>query len=196
MSKSKKYPARIPRFAQGIRVQETRTGAPRPWWARKWLSSIEPAGFGGRLARGRAYAISGQVEEIEIKGPEVSAKVVGTRPDLYLVSLTFKAPEPDALSRIARAIAAEPILAARLFADDLPTEIESIFRSEGCNLFPGGRLPEGGYDMTARCSCPDWAKTCKHVCAALLVLGEEVARRPLTLLELRGLVPEDICPEP
>jgi len=29
----------------------------------------------------------------------------------------------------------------------------------------------------------------------LLLLGEEVARRPLTLLELRGIFPEDLCDE-
>ena len=46
--------------------------------------------------------------------------------------------------------------------------------------------------MTTACTCPDYANPCKHVLAALLVLGEEIARRPLTLLELRGVEEEEL----
>ena len=49
--------------------------------------------------------------------------------------------------------------------------------------------------MTSACSCPDYANPCKHVLAALLVLGEEIARRPSTLLALRGIWPEDLVDE-
>ena len=44
------------------------------------------------------------------------------------------------------------------------------------------------------CSCPDWAKPCKHLAAVLLLLGEEIAHRPLALLSLRGIEPDDIFP--
>ena len=37
MSKSKRYPVRVPRYAAGIRMQETRGGA-RSWWARRWAA--------------------------------------------------------------------------------------------------------------------------------------------------------------
>ena len=49
--------------------------------------------------------------------------------------------------------------------------------------------------MTTACSCPDYANPCKHVAAVLLVLGEEIARRPLTLLELRGVGEEELYEE-
>ena len=49
--------------------------------------------------------------------------------------------------------------------------------------------------MTTKCSCPDYANPCKHAAAALLILGEEIARRPMTLLELRGILMEDLCDE-
>ena len=63
----------------------------------------------------------------------------------------------------------EPMLAARLLADDMPTEVESIFRAAGFDLFPGGKLGPGKYDMTSACSCPDYANPCKHVAAVMLL---------------------------
>ena len=123
----------------------------------------------------------------------------GTRPEPYAVNVFFRIPEGAARERIVAALRAEPMLVARILADDLPTEVEEIFRAEGCCLFPGGRLPdENGrrrYDMTTSCTCPDYANPCKHSSAVLLVLGEEIARRPATLLELRGITMEELYDE-
>ena len=195
MSRKKKYPVRIPRYAAGIRAQELRTGAGRSWWARRWMQTMERMGLGARLGRGRNYAMSGQVTEMKIAGPEVSASVVGTRPDPYAVKISFRAPEGEARERIVRKIKSEPMLVARLLVDDLPTEVEMVFRDEGLDLFPGGKLAPGRYDMTTSCSCPDYANPCKHSSAVLMILGEEVARRPATLLELRGITMEELCDE-
>ena len=156
---------------------------------------MERMGLGARLGRGRNYAVSGQVVSLSIEGPRVEAKVVGTRPDPYDVSIVFRAPEGAVRSEIVAALRAEPMLVARLLADDLPTEVEAAFRSRGLDLFPGGKLGEGRYDMTTKCSCPDYANPCKHSSAALLLLGEEVARRPATLLELRGIAMEELADE-
>ena len=191
MSK-KSFPARIPRYVAGIRAQETRTGARRSWWASKWLSVLEGMGLKNRLGRGRNYAASGQVASFRMEGPHIEAEVVGTRQEPYRVTIDFRMPEGDARKRIVAALRAEPMLVARMLADDMPMEVESIFRSAGFDLFPGGKLAPGKYDMTTACSCPDYANPCKHVAAVLLVLGEEIARRPLTLLELRGVEEEEL----
>lgn len=194
MSK-KRYPIRIPRFAAGIRAQELRSGSGRSWWAKRWLAAVEPMGFGGRLARGRNYALSGQITEMKMGGPHVRATVVGTRPDPYFVSIDFRTPDAAAHKRIVARLRSEPMLLARLFADDMPTEVEAVFREEGLDLFPGGKLGQGRYDVTTECTCPDWANPCKHSCAVMMILGEEVSRRPFTLLELRGLAAEELCDE-
>jgi uncharacterized Zn finger protein len=193
MSK-KRYPVRTPRYAAGIRAQETRGGV-RSWWAKRWLEAVEPMGIGGRLARGRNYAASGQVVSLSIEGPSVTASVVGARPDPYRVSITFRTPGEEALGKIAAALKAEPMLLARLLADDLPLEVERMFREAGTGLFPGGKIAPGRYDVTTSCSCPDYANPCKHACAVMLLLGEEAARRPMTLLELRGLATEELFDE-
>ena len=194
----KRYPLRIPRQAAGIRAQESRCGSGRSWWAKRWLEVLERMGLGSRLGRGKNYAMSGQVVSLEIEGGKVFAKVQGTRPDPYEVVLDFRAPDAAAHGRIVARLRSEPILVARLLADDLPLEVEAAFKAEGCDLFPGGKLPEGSgrrYDMVSDCSCPDYANPCKHVSAVLLLLGEEIARRPLTLLALRGVSEEDLVDE-
>ena len=191
MSK-KHYPVRIPRYAAGIRAQESRSGGARTWWARRWLEVLERMGLGARLGRGKHYAVSGQVTGMRFEGPHVEAQVVGTRPDPYRVTIDFRVPEGAAREAIVARIKGEPMLAARLIADDMPTEVEQAFRDCGLDFFPGGKLAPGVYDMTTACSCPDYANPCKHVSAVLLILGEEIARRPMTLLDLRGIAEEDL----
>ena len=132
---------------------------------------------------------------MEVDGCRVLAQVQGTRPVPYAVTVDFRVPEGAARAAIVAAIRAEPMLVARLLADDLLMEIQSIFRAAGCDLFPGGKIGPGKYDMTTACSCPDYANPCKHTAAALLILGEEIARRPALLLELRGILMEELYDE-
>ena len=194
MSK-KRYPVRIPRFAAGIRAQESRTGSGRSWWAKRWTQILEGMGLGGRLGRGKNYALSGQIVSMKLVGPHVEAQVVGTRPEPYTVTVDFRVPDDGARARIVARLRAEPMLVARLLVDDLPMEVETFFTDEGFTLFPGGKLGPGKYDMTTKCTCPDYANPCKHTSAVLLILGEEVSRRPVTLLELRGIPVEDLYDE-
>ena len=195
MSKHKHYPIRIPRYATGIRAQESRMGGGRSWWAKRWVETLERMGLGARLGRGKNYALSGQVVEMKLEGPQVSATVVGSRPDPYAVTVDFRIPDDAAHDRIVTRLRSEPMLIARLLVDDMPMEIEAIFKEEGYDLFPGGKLGPGRYDMTTKCSCPDYANPCKHSSAVLLILGEEIARHPATLVELRGITMEDLCDE-
>lgn len=192
MAKNRKYPIRVPRFAAGIHAQETRGGGTRCWWAKRWLARLEEMGFGGRLGRGKSYAASGQVVSFRAEDARLVAEVQGTRPDPYVVTIAFRQPAGAVRERIVAALRAEPMLVARLATDDLPLEVEEIFRREGADLFPGGKLGPGLYDMTTACSCPDYANPCKHVIAALLILGEQIAWRPATLLACRGISLEEL----
>jgi len=191
----KNFPVRIPRFAAGIRAQESRSGSGRSWWAKEWMRRLEAMGLKGRLGRGKNYALSGQVTALRLSGPHVEADVVGTRTEAYRVTVDFRVPDEAAQGRIIAAIRREPMFVARLLADDLPSEVEKIFRDEGYGLFPGSKLGPGVYDMTTACSCPDYANPCKHSAAVLLLLGEEIAHRPMTLLEFRGIHLEDLVDE-
>jgi uncharacterized Zn finger protein len=152
-------------------------------------------GLGARLGRGKNYALSGQVLSMEMSGNRIYSRVLGTREEPYDITIDFIAAEGEAKKRIISKIRSEPMTLARILADDLPTEVEMFFRDESLHLFPGGRLSPGKYDMTTDCSCPDYANPCKHVSAVLIILGEEIARRPSTLLALRGITIKDLCGE-
>ena len=197
---SRHYPVRVTRNAFGIRAQDLRTLARGTWWARRWIAALEAMRLGARFGRGRQYAVSGQVTDLVAEGSHVSASVVGSRPDPYRVTLDFTAAEGAARERIAEAIRTQPMTLGRLLAGDLPVEVGELFRAEGLPLFPQaeprGKTPEGKmvWDVSMRCSCPDWSRPCKHMAAVLLLLGEEVARRPATLLALRGVDVEALVP--
>ena len=197
---SKHYPLRVTRSAFGIRAQDLRTLARGTWWAQWWIAALEAMRLGARFGRGRQYAVSGQVTDLVVEGSHVSASVVGSRPEPYRVTLDFTAAEGAARERIAEAILLQPMTFGRLLAGDLPVEAGELFRAEGIPLFPQaeprGKTPEGKmiWDVVMRCSCPDWSRPCKHMAAVLLLLGEEVARRPATLLALRGVDVEDLVP--
>ena len=201
------YPIRRPRFADGIRSQETRAGTGRAAWAKKWFAALERIDLGGRYGRGRNYAMSGQVVELKRKTGKgrsvVSARVQGMRDGAYDVTLDFRVPPRAVRDRLTAAIRREPMLTARLLAGELPMEVEEIFRGEGYDLYPGAKLPDAQtskrpdartrrYDVVTACSCPDYANPGKHVFAAMIVLGEEIARRPSLLVELRGISLEDL----
>lgn len=131
--------------------------------------------------------MSGQVISIVRERSRILAKIVGTRVEPYLVTLDFRPLESAAKTRVVKALRQDPMLIARLAADDLPLEVEGLMRANGVDLFPGGKLGPKRYDMTSSCNCPDYANPCKHVTAVMLLLGEEIARHPLTLLALRGI---------
>ena len=198
----KRYPLRVAKDAHGIRAQDLRTLARKDWWARRWIASLEAMRLGPRFGRRRQYATDGQVTELVLDGPHVEATVVGSRADPYRLTLDFTAATGAARDRIAAVLAAEPMLLGRLLTDDLPTELETLFRAESLPLFPQaapmGTGPSGKpvYDVKMHCSCPDWARPCKHLVAVLLLLGEEVAQRPSTLLSLRGIDIEDFSLKP
>ncbi len=191
MSK-KNYAPRIPNQASGIRLQSGRSAREQGWWARRWLGILESMCIGPRLGKGRNYAVSGQTTEFNIDSSGVVAKVMGARPVPYEVKISFRQPKGVVRKRLIKTIKSEVITVARLLANDLPLEVEEAFRAEGLSFFPGGKISPGCYDMTTSCSCPDYANPCKHVAAVLYILGEEISRRPMTLLELRGITEEDL----
>src|SRR5215470_15510873 len=85
------YPRSRPRAVKGgIKAQSKNGSFGQNWWAKRWLAVLESFRFGARLARGRTYARTGQVLDVNVGKGEVTAHVQGSRADPYEVSIRVK----------------------------------------------------------------------------------------------------------
>jgi uncharacterized Zn finger protein len=173
----------IPRQVKGgIRAQSKRGTFGESWWARRWGTVLESFEIGARLNRGRNYARSGQVLSIEIEKGRVKAKVQGSRPKPYEVTIQIKTIPLGGWQKLATGLSRQAIFLAKLFAGEMPQDIEKVFRSTGLSVFP-----ERLKDLKTDCSCPDWSNPCKHIAAVYFLLGEEFDRDPFLIFKLRGM---------
>lgn len=167
------------RHADGIKAQSKKFG--QTWWASRWLIALERLVDPGRLSRGRSYARSGQVLNIDITSGKVTAQVQGSMPRPYKVKISIKPLSDAQWDSAADAMAEQAIFAAKLLAGEMPNEIEEAFAAAKVSLFP---LKSD--DLITSCSCPDWSNPCKHIAAVYYLLGEQFDGDPFLLFRLRG----------
>src|SRR3954470_19826879 len=181
------YEPTQPREAKGgIKARSRRGDFAESWWGRRWLQVLEFFDIGARLSRGRTYARKGQVLDLSIEPGKVMAKVQGSRPTPYKVTIAIKPIPAAAWKKLGAAVAEDTWSAARLIAGEMPETIEDIFRTAGVPLFPA-RLD----DLKTNCSCPDWSNPCKHIAAVYYLLAESFDRDPFLLFRLRGMSREE-----
>jgi uncharacterized Zn finger protein len=161
--------------------------ASREWWSQQWLDLLDSYRFKKRLERGRNYARQGNVLSIEFKGVIVSAKVQGSDPEPYKVSLSLDPFSQEEWDYVIETMSQKSIFAAKLLAGEMPQNIEDVFTSNGLSLFPFTLA-----DVHSKCSCPDKANPCKHVAAVYYQLGDRFSEDPFVLFQLRGRTKEQI----
>jgi uncharacterized Zn finger protein len=176
---------RIP--ANGIKAISQRGRFGQTWWAGRWLAALEQVIDPGRLSRGRSYARSGQVVKVDAGPHGVDARVQGSRPTPYKVSIRFRPLSDAEWDRVTDVMAKEALYAARLLGGEMPEQIEDAFQAAGAPLFP-----TTAGDLETDCTCPDWANPCKHVAAVYYLLGERFDADPFLMFELRGRTNEQI----
>ncbi len=127
------------------------------------------------------------MKSIEVSGSAVTARVQGTQPAPYRVTIHVRPLTSEEWERAMAELASQARYSASLLAGEMPPDIEEAFHAAGVPLFP---TAEG--DLKTSCSCPDWANPCKHVAAVHYILGEQFDRDPFVLFELRGRSREKI----
>ncbi|MBB2743892.1 UNVERIFIED_ORG: hypothetical protein FHR35_003728 [Microbispora rosea subsp. rosea] len=173
--------ARPIRVEGGIKARSKRGSIGEQWWSRRFIDILERVCDAGRLSRGRAYARRGQVLDLDLGPGLVKARVQGSRPEPYDVSVRITAYGAREWAGLVEALAAQALHRAKLLAGEMPPEIEDVFSGCGLPLFPGER----GLDMA--CSCPDWGFPCKHLSAVLYLLAEAFDGDPFLVLAWRGM---------
>jgi uncharacterized Zn finger protein len=171
----------------GVRARSKRGAIGEQWWSRRFISVLESWGMSGRLQRGRNYARKGQVIEFKLTQGKVTARVQGSRPQPYTVSIGVLPLTTAQWRAVQRQLASQALFRAKLLAGEMPAEIEEVFAGCGTPLFP--RSPA---DLDMRCSCPDWEVPCKHLAAVCYVLAEAFDDDPFQMLAWRGKAREEL----
>jgi uncharacterized Zn finger protein len=152
------------------------------WWGQRWIAALEALGavYANRLPRGRTYARKGTVHDLAIAPGRVSARVDGSRPTPYRVTLELPVFDDATWEAIVVALAGRVRHAAELLAGRMPEDVDAVLADCGVSLFPTAR------ELATRCSCPDVANPCKHVAAVHYVLAQTFDADPFLLPALRG----------
>jgi uncharacterized Zn finger protein len=180
-------PSRPRRVEGGIRARSRRGQIGESWWSGRFVAILESLGMGPRLGRGRAYARAGQVLDLGVAAGTVSARVQGSRPRPYRVSIGLARFGEADWAQVESALAARALYSAKLLAGEMPLQIEEVFASCGLSLFP-----ERAQDLAMSCSCPDWAVPCKHIAATFYLLAEAFDADPFLILAWRGRARDDL----
>ncbi|MEM9540421.1 MAG: SWIM zinc finger family protein [Cyanobacteria bacterium P01_E01_bin.42] len=159
----------------------------REWWVERWLELLDSYRFKKRLERARKYANEGNVLSVEFSGARVFARVKGSEPEPYQVSLSLSPFSNEDWGFVIETLSEKAIYSAQLLAGEMPDNIEEVFTANGLTLFPFALA-----DIHSRCTCPDKANPCKHIGAVYYDLAERFSEDPFVLFQLRGRTKEQI----
>lgn len=183
-----RYPASVPLPAPGgLATSKQRGPMAATWWSQRFIKVLESYGLGARMQRGRRYARTGQVLDLDVRTAVIAAHVQGSRRTPYLVTISLSEPTAKQWKAIDAAIAAKVGFAARLLAGEVPPDLEEVFSAAGVPLFPASWREFG-----AACSCPDRENPCKHIAAVLYIFADQLDADPWLVLAWRGRAREQI----
>ncbi|MDR2962121.1 MAG: DEAD/DEAH box helicase [Bacteroidales bacterium] len=154
----------------------------KTWWGEHWLRALENVDYDNRLPRGASYARNGYVKSIKIDGNQVVAKVAGSRPTPYKVSIIVPPFFEEDIERLMARIIERPALISKLLNRELDPEILTIAEELGLKVFP-----RQWTDFKMQCSCPDWAVPCKHLASVIYMLSREIDNNPFLVFELHNV---------
>ncbi len=157
----------------------------RTFWGRAWCQHLESfMDYVNRLPRGRTYVRNGSVFHLEIERGTVSAKVQGSR--LYSVLISIGPLSPQAWRKIKDRCTGQIGSVLDLLQGRLSEGVMEVVTDRKNGLFPRPR------EIRMQCSCPDWARMCKHIAAVLYGVGARLDKKPELLFLLRGVDHEEL----
>jgi len=155
------------------------------FWGKAWCDNLERyQDFAYRLDRGRSYARSGSVIDLQIGDGKIAARVLGS--SLYEVAIEIDPVAAAAWRAIQRDCAGSIGSLVDLLAGRLSEAVMARLCAEGTGLFP----PPKAIRFT--CTCPDYAVMCKHVAAAMYGVGARLDAAPELLFTLRRVSADDL----
>jgi uncharacterized Zn finger protein len=157
----------------------------RTFWGKAWCDNLERyRDFAYRLERGRSYVRSGSVIDLQIAAGKIAAQVSGS--SLYDVAIEIEAVGRDAWRAIQRDCAGGIGSRIDLLAGTLSQPVMARLCADRTGLFPAPSAIRFG------CSCPDIARMCKHVAAAMYGVAARLDHAPELLFTLRRVALDEL----
>ena len=154
----------------------------KTWWGSEWLKSLTHIDYANRIPRGSAYARKGAVKSIDVKGNVITARVSGSRPTPYKVTIRVPLFKKEQTELLMKKLLEQPALISKLLNRELDPEVFQVARRIGLNLFP-----QRWDDLDMNCSCPDWAVPCKHLAAVIYMMSREIDNDPFLVFSMHGV---------
>lgn len=154
----------------------------KTWWGSEWLKSLTHIDYANRIPRGSAYAKKGAVKSIVVQGNVITAKVSGSRPTPYKVTIRVPLFKKEQTERLMQKLLEQPALISKLLNRELDPEVFQVAKRIGLNLFP-----QRWDDLDMQCSCPDWAVPCKHLAAVIYMMSREIDNDPFLVFSIHGV---------
>ena len=150
----------------------------RSFWGKAWCRNLERYGdFANRIPRGRSYVANGLVLDLQVTPGRVTALVQGS--ELYEIEISIAKLGAARWKEIRSECAGRIDSLVELLSGRLSEAVMAVVTRPGAGLFPAPG------EIRMRCSCPDSARLCKHLAAALYGVGARLDRSPELLFLLR-----------
>ena len=154
----------------------------KTWWGSEWLKALTHIDYANRIPRGARYARQGAVRSVEVKGSVIFAKVDGSRPMPYKVTIKIPTFSKTGIDRLMDKLMQQPALISKLLNRELDPEVLHICRHLGLQVFP-----QRWDDLEMKCTCPDWAVPCKHLAAVIYMMSREIDNDPFLVFLMHGV---------
>jgi uncharacterized Zn finger protein len=162
----------------------------RTWWGKSWNVNLEGyADYANRISRGRSYVRNNAVLDLQITDGTVSALVQGSESKPYQIKIAIHPLPPNNWEILTKECAGKIDSLQELIEGKFPKALSELFTTRGKGLFPAPR------EIILNCSCPDGARMCKHVAAALYGVGVRLDEDPTLFFKLRGVNVEELISE-
>jgi len=168
-------------------IQVTGKKIANTWWGIEWNSNLERyADYSNRIGRGRSYVRNNAVLDLQIEEGVIKSKVNGSGSKAYTITITIDPLNKKVWDGVKKECAGKIDSLQELLEGKFPKEMKSMFTAENGGLFPKPK------EIDLECTCPDYAKMCKHVAAALYGVSVRLDSDPTLFFVLRGISVGDI----
>lgn len=171
----KKDPDIAPVIIEGRKLAST-------WWGKAWNDNLESySDYENRIGRGRSYVRHGSVLDLRIAAGKITALVQGSMTKPYSIDIVINPLDKSTWETVTKECEGKIDSLQELISGKFPKALSEMFTAHSKGLFPAPK------EIRLNCSCPDSARMCKHVAAALYGVGARLDENPALFFTLRNV---------